>query len=360
MEQYDEQRLIDMYHQALTNKDDEQIIATSLSLAQFYYQENQIEKANHHLQQINKKDTSIENLHLYLGLIALHNNNLENAKKELKKELKHHPKNIYAKKVLDKITISTNFPYATLFISFLFIGIFAFFYPEMNFSQTLLYGLSLQHSTLFSAITSIFTHVNIFHLVLNTLLFLSLGSLVERHIGSLQFSLFFLFSGLIANYSQILIGTADTIVIGASGALFGIMGVLLMQQPLLKLRLFGLIKIPVIILYGTIFSLSLLFTQYLFGSAEIAHLFGLFTGILYAGVMYHETITVFYHWILITFGFYFIILLPQNILLNSTTIENLITSSIFFLVGVFMIFYSYMKLKIVSKSIPIGGGEEDE
>lgn len=355
----EEQKLITLYHKALENNDDKAIITTSLHLAQYYYEQENIHKAKHHLLTIVKKDPTIENLNLYLALVEIYFDNIENAKKYLKKELKYHPHNTYAKNLLEKITISVNFPYATLLFSLLFICVFVFFYPEMSFSQTLLFGLSAQNFSIFSAITSLFSHLNIFHLVLNTLIFLSIGSLVERHIGSLEFSLFFLFAGIVSNISQILLTTTNSIVLGASGAIFGVMGILLMQQPLLQLRLFGIIKVPVILLYGSLFSLSLLFSNYLFGSAEISHTIGLFIGILYAGIRYQETITVFYHWILITFGFYFIIGLPQQLFIfQNYDIYSLFISSVYLLIGIGLIAFSYIRLKKTLNFSSITGDRE--
>lgn len=355
MEQ-NEEVLIQALHKAQKLKDSSMYLSVSLKLAEFYYEHKKFEKAQHHLNNLNKEDPTIENVQLYLGLIEIYNNNYSLAKKYLHQEIKNNPHNSYARDILQKITYQTNFPYMTLFFAFLFLVVFILFFPQMSFSQLLLYGVSLENLTIFSAITSVVSHVNLTHLLFNLFLLLFIGSIVERHIGSIQFSVFFLITGLISNISQVLFGSNNTIVLGASGALFGCMGILLMQQPLLKLRLFGIIKVPVILLYGSLFTISILFSTYFMTSAELSHMFGLFAGIFYAGITYNQTISVFYHWVIITFGFYFLMILPKQLLqhfVSKTSNYTLISSSFLFIIGILMIVYSYTQLK--RKYEDIGG-----
>lgn len=354
--EHNEEVLIQALHKAQEIKDSSMYKAISLQLAQFYYENKKFEKARHHLNNLIKKDPTIENVQLYLGLIEIYNNNYFLAKKYLRQEIKNNPSNSYAREILQKITYQTNFPYMTLFFAAVFLLIFILFFPKMNFSEILVYGVSLENLSIFSAVTSIVSHLNITHLLFNLFLLLFIGSIVERHIGSIQFSLFFLITGIISNISQVLFGSNNSIVLGASGALFGCMGILLMQQPLLRLRLFGIIKIPVILLYGTLFTISVLFSTYFMNSAELSHMFGLFAGIFYAGIMYNQTISVFYHWVIITFGFYFLMILPKQLFMYFfSTVSNytLISSVFLFLTGIVMIIYSYTQLK--RKYETIGG-----
>ena len=50
----------------------------------------------------------------------------------------------------------------------------------------------------------------------------------------IKFGIIYLVTGLIGNLAQVLIGTND-FTLGASGAIFGIIGVMMIMQPLLKL-----------------------------------------------------------------------------------------------------------------------------
>lgn len=355
-----EELLIQALHESQNKEDSSLFEAISLQLAQFYYEEKEFKKSRHHLITLKKRNKKIENLNLYLGLIEIYEGNFSLAKKYLLKEIKDFPTNTYARELLQKITFQTNFPYMTIFFSLLLIIVFLFFYPQMSFTQLLLYGVSLDNLTIFSAITSVVSHLHIVHLLFNLFLLLFIGSIVERHIGSLQFSIFFIITGVLSNISQVLFGSTNSITLGASGALFGCMGILLMQQPLLKLRLFGLFKVPVILLYGSLFTLSILFSTYYIGSAELSHMFGLFTGIFYAGIMYNQTISVFYHWVIITFGFYFLLLLPKTFFENSfleISSYTIISSSFLFITGALMIVYAYTQLK---RTYELHGGLENE
>ncbi len=80
-------------------------------------------------------------------------------------------------------------------------------------------------------LTSLFLHGDWLHLV-NNLLFLAIfGTLVERHLGALWFVLLFLVCGIAGSLLQVYLpfdfGPPAELVVGASGGLFGIMGVAL-------------------------------------------------------------------------------------------------------------------------------------
>jgi membrane associated rhomboid family serine protease len=78
---------------------------------------------------------------------------------------------------------------------------------------------------LYSLFTSWAAHEGIFHLLFNALWIVAFGSAVARHLGSVGFVVFFVltsavgsFAGVAAHWGQ------PAIVIGASGAVFGLIG----------------------------------------------------------------------------------------------------------------------------------------
>lgn len=85
--------------------------------------------------------------------------------------------------------------------------------------------------TLWPFLTSLFLHGGWLHLV-NNLVFLAVfGTLVERHLGGLLLVLLFFATGIAGSLLQVAFpydfGPPASLVVGASGGLFGIMGVAL-------------------------------------------------------------------------------------------------------------------------------------
>jgi membrane associated rhomboid family serine protease len=72
-------------------------------------------------------------------------------------------------------------------------------------------------------LTSVFLHYGPFHLILNMLALYWFGSLLEQRIGSGRFLLLYLVSGL-AGSAGALLAAPTTPTVGASGAIFGVLG----------------------------------------------------------------------------------------------------------------------------------------
>lgn len=73
-------------------------------------------------------------------------------------------------------------------------------------------------------LTPIFLHQSFTHLLLNGFSLAIFGPTLERFLGSFKFVLFFLTTGLIANVATYFLKPLTYIHIGASGAIFGILG----------------------------------------------------------------------------------------------------------------------------------------
>jgi membrane associated rhomboid family serine protease len=78
-------------------------------------------------------------------------------------------------------------------------------------------------------ITAMFLHGFLFHLALNMLALWWIGSPVEEYLGRVRFLLLYLVSGL-AGSAGALLGSPATPVVGASGAIFGILGAMLILE----------------------------------------------------------------------------------------------------------------------------------
>ena len=104
-------------------------------------------------------------------------------------------------------------------------------------TDTLLYnkgaaGLKLidSPSQIYRVITSMFLHVGITHIFSNMLLLAVLGNVVEKEVKSPSFAAMYFISGIwgtIAMFIEEIVTDKDIAVVGASGAIFGLLGVLL-------------------------------------------------------------------------------------------------------------------------------------
>lgn len=81
-----------------------------------------------------------------------------------------------------------------------------------------------------SSLTSMFLHANIAHIAFNMLALLTLGRILEPHIGSAKFVIIYLLSGFAGTglhtaYAFITGTGINTPVVGASGAISGVIGI---------------------------------------------------------------------------------------------------------------------------------------
>ena len=119
---------------------------------------------------------------------------------------------------------------------------------------------------------------------------------------------------------------------------------------------------PIIIAFGGFFAISNLILSFIsfnqFSNGDIAHLFGFMTGILLTGSIYRETIEIFYNWLFIFFGFWIISISINKILELYKLNLNFGIEIILIIIGIFLITYSYIKLKNL-KEFKIKIGEEN-
>jgi membrane associated rhomboid family serine protease len=125
-------------------------------------------------------------------------------------------------------------------------------------------------------ITSVFTHVEPLHIGLNMLTLYFLGPLVEAVLGRARFLALYLVSGLTGSAAVMLFSASHQQTLGASGALFGLMGALVVLS-----RKVGGDYQQILIWLG----LNLVFTFTVSGISWQGHLGGLVGGVLLAAAM---------------------------------------------------------------------------
>lgn len=176
-----------------------------------------------------------------------------------------------------------------VFIIFLVLLVFFRNNPELLYEYIALKPSNILHGKyLWTFITSMFMHVGLFHIFANMVSLFFMGSLVERILGLRRYLWFYLISGIFAGLffvvsSLIFTGDFNTFAVGASGALFGIVGLLVLLTP--NLPVYAMfIPIPIKMKYAGPGLLILLWLVSLTGTVKIgntAHFGGLIAGIVY-------------------------------------------------------------------------------
>jgi len=144
--------------------------------------------------------------------------------------------------------------------------------------------------------TSMFIHSGFMHIIGNMLYLWIFGDNIESALGSLRFTVFYLLCGVGAALGQVLIDPASEIpMVGASGAISGVMGAYLLLYPhaqvetLVFLGYFmRLVRMPAVVVLGMwivmqlLSGLASLGTSASGGVAVFAHIGGFVTGLVLA------------------------------------------------------------------------------
>jgi membrane associated rhomboid family serine protease len=227
--------------------------------------------------------------------------------------------------IADAVPVDTGpgsvFAYFRGNLSFLFLTLMAVMFvvqyaiaPAFGVGQNtqLWYNLFTLNSThpeyVWTWLTSIFAHGGFTHILFNAIVLYFFGPVVEDRVGSKKFAALFLGAGAAAGLAQVgasllmnpgLLGEqiiirqggvvyanqAATAVLGASGAITALMGVLTVLNPNLRIYLYFVIPMPLWLATALFAAYSILFAGGVDigagGVAQVAHLAGLGIGLLY-------------------------------------------------------------------------------
>jgi uncharacterized protein len=135
---------------------------------------------------------------------------------------------------------------------------------------------TLYHYEIWRIVTSIFLHGGVAHLLYNLFALALFGIILERIIGSRRFLLVFFFSGILANIVSVNFYESS---LGASGAIYGILGCLAVIRPMMMVWVFG-IPMPMFIAAILWVGGSILGIFIPSNIGDIAHLSGIVVGFL--------------------------------------------------------------------------------
>jgi membrane associated rhomboid family serine protease len=137
--------------------------------------------------------------------------------------------------------------------------------------KTILFGPFVAQGVWWRLITSAFLHANVIHIAFNMLALWWFGGPVEEYLGRVRFLLLYIVAGL-AGSAGALLQAPTTPTLGASGAIFGILGAMLVLEYQATGRLGGNAMTLIVINLGISFVYS--------GISWGGHIGGLVGGIL--------------------------------------------------------------------------------
>ena len=146
-------------------------------------------------------------------------------------------------------------------------------------------SLVLQKPWIF--ITSMFLHADISHLFFNMFALFIFGLALENEIGSKHFLIIYFIAGIAGSVGYMITANNPTIpALGASGAIYGVMGSLSMLMPFMMVWAMGMVPLPMIVMafVWTLMEFLGIFNPGS-GIAHGAHLGGLFIGIVYGLIL---------------------------------------------------------------------------
>ena len=133
-------------------------------------------------------------------------------------------------------------------------------------------------------ITYQFLHGDIWHLGNNMLVLFCLGNALEHYLGPVMYGMLYFFSGILAGLGSVVYNTDSPVGVGASGAVFGVVGAMLWLFVCNRGRLQGLtgtrmLLFVVLGIYGGLINQ---------GVDNVAHIVGLIAGFMLAILFYRK------------------------------------------------------------------------
>jgi len=188
-----------------------------------------------------------------------------------------------------KRPLAYRFYNATLTLIIINVGLFlvGLLAPRTTAYLALTPYLVVRERAVWQVLTYMFVHGSIRHILFNMLALFIFGTPLERRLGSSEFLLYYFLTGIGAGLATLVVnwytGLAVVPVVGASGAIYGLLLAYATLYPDSRLYVFGILPIraPVLVLVFTGGALLFLLTGTRNGVAHLTHLAGFVFGYLY-------------------------------------------------------------------------------
>jgi membrane associated rhomboid family serine protease len=177
---------------------------------------------------------------------------------------------------------------ATLYLIAVNVIIFAlqYIWPLLTYLLALNPG-AVASGWVWQLFTYMFAHANLTHLIVNMLGLYFFGRPVEHSLGSYEFLLYYLGSGLFAGIASfaiyLLSGAWNTYLLGASGAIFSLLLAFAVLYPRAMVYVYGIIPLraPVMVIGYTLIEILSSFLGAASSVAHLTHLAGFIAGAAY-------------------------------------------------------------------------------
>ena len=163
------------------------------------------------------------------------------------------------------------FTLALILINIFFFIIFNIILPIQYILLLVQINSNILEGEIWRLFTSMFLHADAIHLFSNMVALLIFGTAVENNFRRIEFIIIYLLSGLIGNLFSLVLLPINTISLGASGAIFGLIGAAF---------IFFAKEDQTFLILGLVYVLYFVFTSFAPGINYWAHIFGLIGGIL--------------------------------------------------------------------------------
>ncbi len=169
-----------------------------------------------------------------------------------------------------------------LTLSLITINIILFFtlnnplYLDYFYKLVLINSNVIEQNEIWRLFTSMFMHGDLNHLISNMFGLLIFGTYIEQSLSKIKYLFIYVISGLIGNLFTLLLYPRNVISFGASGAIFGIIGVVAVIIYIEGDKFF--------LLLATLYLLYFIASSFAPGINLWAHLFGLASGSIFAFV----------------------------------------------------------------------------
>jgi membrane associated rhomboid family serine protease len=128
-------------------------------------------------------------------------------------------------------------------------------------------------------VTNMFVHVSFWHIFGNMITLFFFGGVIYRLLGAKWFLLLYFVAGIAGNGVYLWLGDPYSVAIGASGAIYGIAGALVVMMPNMRVALWGILPMP-LWAFVAIFLVLWSIPYFIPGIGWQAHLGGLVVGLI--------------------------------------------------------------------------------
>ena len=175
---------------------------------------------------------------------------------------------------------SAGLPFVTLALVVLNVTVYLFF--SQSFSAVLeMHGASVIKGQWWRLLTAAFLHIRLSHLVGNVVFLCVLGWAAEQLIGHVNLLLLWITSGIVGSIAELYSQQPRNGSLGASGVVYGLVGILLYVYSFRGERLAKRIRYRRIVLLAAFVIVDFLGEWYAFGTTTPGHVGGLLAGLLF-------------------------------------------------------------------------------